>query len=62
MKRLNIRKQPSFGWNLFCTLNHDQHTFLSTGFLYNLMKYSQNVQLNRQEECSCEPFFCRAFL
>ena len=30
IKRLNIRKQPSFGRNLFCTLNHDRYTFLST--------------------------------
>ena len=30
-KRLNIRKQPSFGRNLFCTLNNDRYTFLTTG-------------------------------
>ena len=31
IKRLNIRKQASFGRNLFCTLNHDRYTFLTTG-------------------------------
>ena len=61
IKRLNIRKQPSFVRNLFYTLNHDKYTFLTTGLLYKSTKSGQNVQLNQLEK-RCEPFLYGFFV
>ena len=60
IKRLNIRKQPSFGRNLFCTLSHD-YTFLTTGLLYKSTKSGQNVKLNQLEK-RCKPFLYGFFV
>ena len=50
-----------FGRNLFCTLNHDKYTFLTTGLLYKSTKSGQNVQLKQVEKC-CEPFLYGFFV